>query len=390
MVLCLQNIRITDSTLPLPPLQTPGFDLCFCGLHSEKETLGMSFQLHGATVTTFAPTDSSCVVESGVIDLGPISGDLSLREPEDCVPNRQLEFLKLADKQTKRLWFLWDNKGNCGCWGGCLFHDDFIKRPLTQGKKESAIYNSQITTQVLDSLESNLSSQCIREFDCLQTIHKGLLEHYQCKYTPPAHIPPSKLSRPQSNVSDMDDESFVSAHGSISSLMEAEFVSVEDLSAVATKLKGKPTALNLDAGSGVKADERGQETYRDVSNTHTLSDTRLRVCMDTQVVEEGESHHFSVKRTRSEGAARDPKTTPKKLTPARECLVMRLPQLSLTSIGQVPLVISRGTMMRSKDRSRGRVQVDKDYSLATFSLGVSVVGPLKVVLTPAAATMVHK
>ncbi len=357
------------------------------------ETLGLSFQLHGATVTTFAPLDDDCLVESGLLDLGPISGDLSLREPLDCVPQRQMDFLKLADKNTKRLWFLWDTTSdNCGCWGACMFQDSFIKRPLTRGKNDCTVYNAKMTIKGLESLESSLLGHTIRDIDCLQTIHKSLLEHYQHRYTVPTALSLT-LDRPYSYVSDADDDSFVSARSSLTSLLleeKFEFVSFENLTSASSKVKSKPPPLNL--SDSIDDGDSNLETYKDVSHTHKLDDVRLRVRMDTQSNKEKDKPlHCPVKRSCSDGAALHPKNTPKR-TANQEYLLLRVPQLSPCNEGQIPLITPRGTGIRTKERSRRRVRPQKnnENSLATFSLSVSVEGIVRAVLTPMASNMLHR
>ena len=379
--------------MALPNLQTPGFDLGFCTLHSEMETLGLSFQLHGVTVTTFAPLDDSCLVESGLVDLGPISGDLSLREPLDCVPQRQMDFLKLADKNTKRLWFLWDTSDNCGCWGACMFQDGSVQRPLTRGKKDCTVYNAKMTTRGLESLENGLLGHTIRDIDCLQTIHKSLLEHYQHRYTTPTaqSLTPS---RPYSYMS--DDDSFVSARSSLTSLLleeRSEFVSFENLDSVSSKLnklKSKPPPLIL--SDSIDSGDSSLETYKDVSHTHKLDDVRLRVRMDTQVNEDkAKPLHFPVKRSCSDGAALHPKNTLKR-TANQEYLLLRVPQLSPCNEGQIPLITPRGTGIRTKERPRRRARPQRknENSMATFSLSVSVEGAVRAVLTPMASNTLQR
>lgn len=391
---CCRTVLIHAFILSVCNVQTPGFDLGFCTLHSDMETLGMSFQLHGATVTTFAPPlDDSCLVESGLVDLGPISGDLSLREPSDCVPQRQLDFLKLADKNTKRLWFLWDSGDNCGCWGACLFQGDSIKRPLTRSKNDCAVYNAQTTNKGLENLESTLSNHTIRDIDCLQAIHRGLVEYYKHKYStlPAQSLAPS--SRPYSYVSDADDDSFVSARTSLTSLLleeeERDFVSLDNLNSIASKLKSRPTPLSLDLGELIEGS--GLETYKDISHTHILNDVQVRVRMQPQFEEEPtENRHFPVQRSRSDGAALNPKTTPKKV-PSQHHLLLRLPQLSQYNAGQVPFISSRGTLMKTRERpypTRG--SEENSDGGATFSLSVTMGGPARIVLTPMASNMVHR
>lgn len=355
----------------------------------------MSFQLHSATVTTFAPSlYKNCLVESGLVDLGPISGDLSLREPMDCIPQRQMDFLKLADKNTKRLWFLWKKGDNCGCWGACLFLGDSIKRPLTRYKNECPVYNAQRTEKGLESLENNLSSHTIRDIDCLHTIHKALLEHYKHKYTLPTQgLVPG--SRPYSYVSDGDDDSFVSARTSLTSLLleeETDFMSLDNLNSVSSKLKSRPPPLTL-LNEPIEEGSSNLETYKDISHTHLLNEVQVRVRMGTEVEEEDDKNrHVPVQRSRSDGAALLPSKSTLKKVPSQQHLLLRLPQLSLYNNGQVPFIAPRSTlMMKTKDRLRStRGSEESNDGGATFSLSLTVGGSARAVLTPMASDMIKR
>ena len=230
------------------------------------------------------------MLECGVIDVGNVQGDLNLREKEECVPRRQREFLKLADARTKRLWFLWrDEDGSegtgtgrkglkdefrCGCCGGCPFLGGIIERQLPRDKLHSVAYVSGLSADSperpekpepgsgstykslgLQALRKVLPGFSIKELDCIQYIHQGLLEHYgvrygrpnivSCKYTedrqddqcvsesvessPVTVVPLADSSRNPSKVSLLSDGSFVSARSSLNGSDEDQFVSLENL-----------------------------------------------------------------------------------------------------------------------------------------------------------------
>ena len=67
----------------------------------------------------------------GHADIGPIRGDVGLREPEQAMAERQLKFLRRADSRSSRLWFVWDDQYACGCCGGCQFLSSSINRVST-------------------------------------------------------------------------------------------------------------------------------------------------------------------------------------------------------------------------------------------------------------------
>jgi len=277
--------------------QTPGFDLGLCSLHSNAETLGLSLQLQGLTATSYTPSstmsDLGCLLECGLLDIGNIQGDLNLREIEECVPQRQLEFLRKADTKTRRLWFLWhkeeEEEGDtfvlrdefrCGCCGGCAFLDGCIERQPPREKLASMVYTRQVShsesTKVeetgtgtftrplgLQTLEQALPMLGVKEVECVVHIHRGLLDHYEQKYakpvaascsdTPTSHtqhlLETFESSRPLSVIS---DSSFKSAQSSLNSLDESDedqYLSLENISEDGLYL---PATLNLGGGKKPK------------------------------------------------------------------------------------------------------------------------------------------
>ncbi|KAL5011394.1 hypothetical protein ScPMuIL_009945, partial [Solemya velum] len=69
-------------------------------------------------------------MESGGMSLGPINVEAAMALPYPEFHSLQDAFLKLHDKKTERLWFLWPHPsteisaavvGKCGCHGGCKF-----------------------------------------------------------------------------------------------------------------------------------------------------------------------------------------------------------------------------------------------------------------------------
>ena len=394
--------------------QTPGFDLGFCNLHSCAETLGLSFQVQGATLTTFAPLESNncCLVESGCVDVGNIQGDVNLREVLDCVPKRQLEFLQLADRQTKRLWFLWrdDPASRCGCWGECLFLDSHINRPSARGKMESSVYaaNSPKCTLGLDSLTSMLQSQSVRDIDCLQMVHQGLLQHYQNRYCTPDLLNSGSPEMSRLSPTPTSDDTFVSARSSLTSILieEDNFMSIENVSMASVSGRGrhkkKPSALSSDLHSMKEQTDSegcGLDSYKDVVATTMLNDVTIQVPVSQPDTDEETnkliSAHAGVQRSLSDGAALLPKTTPPlKQLVNKDFLQLRLPLMTSLTGGQIPEVVSGGTV-RPKERYRSHGGTrrtsgeSEEERLATVSLSVLVNGCVKAVATPHAIKMVE-
>lgn len=241
IIKCSQNAcAVLDHVLPPPPPpQSGGFDLGLCMLHSDAETLGLSLQLQSLTATSFVPSksDAHCLLQCGRLDLGNVTGDLKLRELDECVPNRQWSFLRRADEKSRRLWFLWkgeeDGGGGegsarsggvaCGCCGGCLFYDGCIERSLPRQKSESAVYATPFDDVAtpnarsavaslskkplgLQSLRKSLRLHSVRDVDCVVALHHGMLEHYRVRYHQPPPPPPSSSGSPEKPLSFVAEE----------------------------------------------------------------------------------------------------------------------------------------------------------------------------------------
>ena len=220
------TVRLSHMHL-LVLLQSPGLDMGMCKLHAGSETLGLSLALHALTCSVYVPVsrETGRMLEAGRVEVGLVEGDIALREPKDCVPERQCAFLRRADMATRRLWFLWDDHSSedtglgCGCCGGCQFLDGCIlprtPRPSTTCAVEMADHQlpAQKTTALaqafgLHSLKSSLQSVGIRDLTCLQLIHSGLLNYYKKCYEGEGEASPSQ------QLPGSDTESFVSARAS--------------------------------------------------------------------------------------------------------------------------------------------------------------------------------
>jgi hypothetical protein len=111
--------------------------LATCNLHGESTKAGISIVVPVINVRQFVmsvpvnrPFDGESPVwlEAGGVCLGPLSIDAAMALPRPELRVCQDQFLKLHDKKTRRLSFLWPGAvgasgggGKCGCLGGCKF-----------------------------------------------------------------------------------------------------------------------------------------------------------------------------------------------------------------------------------------------------------------------------
>ena len=203
-----------------------------CKLHAEGETLGLSLQLEGLTcsLATSIAGELRRLAEAGRLVVGPVQAELSVQEPQDCVPQRQWDFLRRADMSSRRLCFLWTEQSqpDCGCCGGCQFLDGLISRQTLQPQVTTTIgldshQRPAHTAALLVSLKKSLHTMCLRDLACPHLLHTGLLEYYEGA---------SKSSPNQCSPPGSDTESFASAKDSLSSEYNSdtnEFFSLENV-----------------------------------------------------------------------------------------------------------------------------------------------------------------
>lgn len=107
-----------------------------CNVHSHSTKLGATVLIPEVNIKQFVLSipvtqvyDSSAHVwlEAGGVSLGPVVVDAALASPNQDFLVSQQRFLRLHDKRTQRLTFLWPSEASlstpqvCGCLGGCQF-----------------------------------------------------------------------------------------------------------------------------------------------------------------------------------------------------------------------------------------------------------------------------
>ncbi|XP_076117611.1 bridge-like lipid transfer protein family member 1 isoform X3 [Mytilus galloprovincialis] len=119
-------------------LQVHPIKLSTCNLHGTNTRAGITARVEHISLTQFISSsalkhDSSQLdlwFESGGLTIGPIDGEAAMALPNPDFHKIQDNFLKIHDKKTRRLWFLWPPEeikvlplviGKCGCLGGCAF-----------------------------------------------------------------------------------------------------------------------------------------------------------------------------------------------------------------------------------------------------------------------------
>ena len=451
--------------------QSHGFDLGLCTLHSFAETLGLSLQLQGLTATNYVPlsSDPALILEAGALDIGNIQGDLKLREILECVPERQLVFLKKADERTRRLWFLWrkdTNAAPCGCCGGCPFLDHPIERRPARGKLESAVYRPQFPTHSneaggtfsrflgLQALKHALLTCAIKETNCMNAIHHGLLRHYELRYgkaLDTTDSPPlvQTSSNEQQQISDparlsiysqTSDSSFVSARSSLTSLTDEEFMSIENINEVGlggmtvvggqTRHRKKPSALSIDfkaipsinnndttdGGEGYDPLAYTQE-YKEVLPSQTIRSVMLNVPLKKRVETTKDSDKNTLQPSHppliKQRSAPEPKSylrqpsrdhprnlpIPFQSTPVgphsdipMESFNLCVPLANPFSAGFIPSVVRKGSSRPRERRRHGLHEPPQEdkEKLATVSLSVIVSENISVTVSPPLLDFVEK
>ena len=404
----LFNLDIAEADLhicegdSITRLQSAGLDLEFCTFHSNDETLGLSWQLQGLTVTGLLPDvqEPSLYLQVGLLDLHHVQGDLELREPLECVPKRQLRFLRKADFRTQRLWFLWRESGasaKCGCCGGCLFIQDAIHRKPALLRCDSAVYRPQFAPCIprhlaMQGLNGQLLASCISVPDCLWSLHRGLMGHYQARYanvepalhTPAGATPTDTLQeRYSKGLSFSDDASFVSARSSLTSLLAAEHKSDENLVEEVAKKVGSQSVDwrsddDDDGGSG-GGSGGGNKSYRALAKAQYLHTVTLQIPYSNPCAPAG----YRVQSASGTSSTID-RHTPDTMLPCCTQFHLRMPCLSQDSAaGGCPLLTQKSSIQTLERRRRVKVVSDgKNTNLAKFSLSIRLNEANSVVFSP--------
>ena len=202
------------------------------------------------------PSNLSSLLECGRAEVGTIQGDVSLREPEKAMPERQMAFLKRADSRTRRLWFVWEEKykNTCGCCGGCPFLSSTINRPDIDAKRplEDSSYATSERLQVPSASIGGEDPSCspalttpfhnqaaFKSLQAIQNLHNSLvtyhssgklknLQNFESTHQTPLHQMssaslPSLNIVPEDSIS-RDSDSFHSAN----EFFEEDFQSVHN------------------------------------------------------------------------------------------------------------------------------------------------------------------
>lgn len=109
-----------------------------CNLHGTNTRAGITGRVENISLRQFIAssvlksqnTHPEIWLESGSLIFGPLDAEAAMALPNPDFHVLQDRFLRIHDKKSKRLWFLWSLNelktqptvvGKCGCHGGCAF-----------------------------------------------------------------------------------------------------------------------------------------------------------------------------------------------------------------------------------------------------------------------------
>ena len=186
-------------------LQTPGFVLHVCSLQTEGYEWSVSGCLQEVQILgLMAGEDQHLVHEYLNATLKGLSIESRIRgEP---LVQRQMDFIRTADRRTQRLWFLWPDlmscgstTSSCGCELGCQFTSIFQKELVS---KRHSIHSSSSSSIDRDASNPSVFTSsddcpvlCLNDVRDIAKMHYWLLEI------------PDKGSSPQQSIS--KDSSFL-------------------------------------------------------------------------------------------------------------------------------------------------------------------------------------
>jgi len=96
-------------------LQLHPIKLSTCNLHGTNTRAGITARVEHISLTQFISSSalkhdssqSDLWLESGGLTIGPIDAEAAMALPNPDFHKIQDNFLKIHDKKTKRLWFVW-------------------------------------------------------------------------------------------------------------------------------------------------------------------------------------------------------------------------------------------------------------------------------------------
>lgn len=400
-------------------LQSPGLDLDLCNLHNNVRTLTVSICLRHLYISSYiaSPANSNTLLECACVDVGTIQGDIRVREPHEADPERQQVFLRRSDASTRRLWFLWDDKYDCGCCGGCQYLEGTIERPEPSYKYQTSRYFSrEFTSSSSDDettfLEPFPTSLTFNDLPSINYLHQVLLANYNFSESPSqisdniTHTSPPQIKLDISDtieaLSQDSEASFYSASSNVHS-DEESYESLQDSPQVNEKPPRSKRASRIEGTGSIKS----SFTINDNDYVSALDNYKCSMKVLHVFTNSGQSISTPHRSNRTSGLFADtPPTnsrspwhineqkerrTPRKQIPR---LVLEIPQISHVSMGHLPSVT-----LNYPDVPFGRYRASQYFSdksdidektLAFLSVSVNIIGNIGIFVSPPAMKMVDK
>ncbi|CAH1776489.1 unnamed protein product [Owenia fusiformis] len=197
--------------------------LSTCNLHGRNNKAGITALIQHVTLRQFimAPcvnnpnnSLSDLWLEAGGVAIGPITVDAAMALTHPDYRTAQDEFLKIHDKKTHRLWFLWapdysvmtpSTTGKCGCLGGCKFFgnnrtgQNFFSRSKLD---KSGCLNSATFQLLLDGPDLGYGQSILHKGKLIFDINSSSFPGTPIKY---AYVTsPTSPTTPMTNITLMD------------------------------------------------------------------------------------------------------------------------------------------------------------------------------------------
>ena len=180
-------------------------------------------------------------MECACVDVGRIQSDISLREPHLALPDRQQAFLRRADSNSQRLWFLWDDSYQCGCCGGCMYLDHYIQRDDTPYQLQTSRYFSHDATgsplsqpilspsqdQTTIPLAPLPTALTFDNLSAIEHLHTVLLSHHQFIKSTQDSTPRQNITLEEGKVSNGERLELIHDEENLSQDSEGSFVSAQ-------------------------------------------------------------------------------------------------------------------------------------------------------------------
>ena len=215
--------------------------LSTCNLHGHNTRAGITARLDHISLQQYISSSAlkkeashqDMWLESGNLYIGPIDIEAAMALPNPDYHSIQDTFLKLHDKKTHRLWFLWPNETffilspsvltKCGCHGGCVFFGNNKNGVgfFNSSKSKDAPFSSAVLQISPEGQDPGFGQSLLCKDRLMFDVqpNNGALSPQRAQgfsFTRGYMSDVGSIESPVTNVTLVEDQSLVGSHGNAS------------------------------------------------------------------------------------------------------------------------------------------------------------------------------